>query len=425
MRGRAFQPLLHCREGGSALRTDFDAVIIGAGPAGTTAAILLAQAGWAVALIEKQVFPRRKVCGECIAAPNLMLMEKLGIAKAFHRLAGPDLRQVGLMLKNRLVIADLPALRGSHGVWGRALGREHLDTLLLQRAAQAGATILQPWAVRSIAGAAGDFKCTVTESSSGKSVTLSTPVCIAACGSWEPQSFMTGRNHAHKAGDLFAFKANFRNSSLQPGLLPVLAFAGGYGGMVLGDRDTLTLACCIRRDALQQCRKKYRRHTAAESVEAYLKASCEGVAHALQNAERQDSWLSVGPIRPGIRVAQTENELLLIGNAAAEAHPIIGEGISMAMQSAWLLCDKLIAQGQGVTAETYRKIRSAYIKEWHQNFASRLRLAALFAHIAMRPYLSSGALTLLHRWPDMLTYGAHLSGKVRPLYSGQLQGKAT
>ena len=45
------------------MRTGFDALIIGAGPAGSSAAILLARAGWSVALIEKQRFPRRKVCG--------------------------------------------------------------------------------------------------------------------------------------------------------------------------------------------------------------------------------------------------------------------------------------------------------------------------------------------------------------------------
>ena len=45
------------------MQTRFDAIIIGAGVAGSTAAILLARAGWSVALVEKQHFPRRKVCG--------------------------------------------------------------------------------------------------------------------------------------------------------------------------------------------------------------------------------------------------------------------------------------------------------------------------------------------------------------------------
>jgi flavin-dependent dehydrogenase len=76
------------------MKTRFDAVIIGAGPAGSTAAILLARAGWSVALVEKQRFPRRKVCGECIAASNLPLLHALGIGKQFDISAGPELRQI-------------------------------------------------------------------------------------------------------------------------------------------------------------------------------------------------------------------------------------------------------------------------------------------------------------------------------------------
>ena len=54
----------------SAMENTFDVVIIGAGPAGSSAAILLAGAGWSVALIEKQLFPRRKVGGLKIEAQH-------------------------------------------------------------------------------------------------------------------------------------------------------------------------------------------------------------------------------------------------------------------------------------------------------------------------------------------------------------------
>src|SRR4051812_13750866 len=57
----------------------YDAIIVGAGPAGSCAAILLAQAGWSVAIFEKRRYPCRKVCGECIAAGNLPLFDTLGI----------------------------------------------------------------------------------------------------------------------------------------------------------------------------------------------------------------------------------------------------------------------------------------------------------------------------------------------------------
>ena len=76
---------------------DCDALVIGAGPAGTASAILLAQAGWHVIIVEQHTYPRRKVCGECIAAGNLELLDELGIGPDFRRAAGPELRRIGWM----------------------------------------------------------------------------------------------------------------------------------------------------------------------------------------------------------------------------------------------------------------------------------------------------------------------------------------
>ena len=64
----------------------FDAIVIGGGPAGSTAALLLARAGWSVALVERMAFPRRKVCGEFLSATNLPLLAELGVAAAFTEL---------------------------------------------------------------------------------------------------------------------------------------------------------------------------------------------------------------------------------------------------------------------------------------------------------------------------------------------------
>ena len=104
----------------AATRTTFDAVIVGAGLAGSAAAIQLARGGWSVALIERQRFPRRKVCGECMAASNLPLLQSLGVGDAFHARAGPELRRVTLLLGERAVTADT-ALRLSHSATSPSL----------------------------------------------------------------------------------------------------------------------------------------------------------------------------------------------------------------------------------------------------------------------------------------------------------------
>jgi 2-polyprenyl-6-methoxyphenol hydroxylase-like FAD-dependent oxidoreductase len=239
----------------TAPRTRFDALIVGAGPAGSAAAILLARAGWAVALVERQPFPRRKVCGECIAASNLPLLATLGVADAISTLAGPPLRQVALHRGDRVVTADLPAAAGAVHRWGRALGRETLDTLLLERARAEGAEVLQPWQVQNFQGAAGAWHVELRAAHSAALRRLRACLVIDAHGSWEDlPSARPQRRLARSGADLFAFKANFSGGALRAGVIDVLALQGGYGGMVLADGGITTLACCIRRDRLLSLR---------------------------------------------------------------------------------------------------------------------------------------------------------------------------
>ena len=400
----------------SLMRTEFDAVIVGAGPAGSAAAILLARAGWSVALVEKQAFPRRKVCGECIAASNLPLLHALGIGAAFDSNAGPELRQIALMHGEHQALADLPAATHEKFRWGRALGRETLDTLLLDRARAAGATVLQPWSVQGIGGGAGDWRIRVRAIDSDGGTVLRAPVAIAAHGSWEAMpSSRPRRRAARSPADLFAFKANFTGASLAEGVLPVLAFDGGYGGMVVADGGQTTLACCIRRDRLDTGRRESFGLRAGEVVEALLTRECAGVRQALRTATREGAWLAAGPIDPGIRL-RADDELLRIGNAAGEAHPIIGEGMSMALQSAFLLCAQLVdaahsAQVPDVSLQ--RAVARRYAAQWRREFAPRLRLAATFAHLAMRPAGAAPLMALASTWPGLLTAGARWGGKVR------------
>ena len=173
------------------MNTDYDAIIVGAGPAGSTAAILLAAAKWSVALIEKQPFPRRKVCGACISATNLPVLATLGIGDEFAQRAGPELREVALYCGDRVVQAPLPAMPDARHPWGRALGRETFDLLLLERACEVGVNIWQPWTVRAIDGSVGAYRCAIE---ARPAVTeLRAPVVIMANGSWEADPGTTRR----------------------------------------------------------------------------------------------------------------------------------------------------------------------------------------------------------------------------------------
>lgn len=396
----------------------FDAVIVGAGPAGATAAVLLARAGWSVALIEKQLFPRRKVCGECVAASNLPLLDALGVGAAFEAVAGPELRQVGLLHGTRCALAALPAAAHPRHRWGRVVGREALDALLLAQARRVGARVFQPWSVHRIDGGPGAWRCQIRTSNADRALDVQAPLLIAANGSWEALPALAHAAFslpaARQASDLFAFKANFRAAALAPGVLPVFALDGGYGGMVVAGDGVATVACCVRRDRLDAVRRAAPGVRAGDAVDLWLRRECAGVRAALQPARRDAPWLAVGPLAPGDRL-DADDGLLRIGNAAGEAHPIIGEGISMALQSAWLLCAELFALAErGVPdAAAQRVLRQRYAARWRREFGTRLHLAGAFAALAMRPAGAASLLTLARLAPALLTWGARWGGKLR------------
>src|SRR5271170_3602582 len=111
----------------------FDAVIIGGGPGGAVAALVLAKAGWSVAVVEKSRFPRQKVCGEFLSATNHSLLQQLGVAGKFSELAGPKVTSVSLFAGETILTSPMPQPQTGAETHGRALGRDRLDTILLQR----------------------------------------------------------------------------------------------------------------------------------------------------------------------------------------------------------------------------------------------------------------------------------------------------
>lgn len=349
-------------------------LIAGGGPAGATAALLLARAGHSVVVLEKAQFPRRKVCGEFIAASGIEFLRALGLGAEVDAAAGPEVRTIALWVGERAFEARMPAWRAA-APYPRALAREVLDTLLLGEARRAGAHVIH-----------------VPDPS------VRARVSIDARGSW---------HKGPHGSELLGFKAHLRGAEVPAGRIALVPFPGGYAGLVECGGGRATLACCVHRSHLEQLRESG--VSAGDALLRHLSARSAIFQHALRSAQRDGPWLAAGPLRPGARRVYRD-DAFAIGNAAGEAHPIVGEGVAMAMRSAALLCEPLSAAlRSNYSAEA---VARSYGRAWWRAFGVRLYASRVFARLAMGPRLPQAALRAA---PGVLTLAAALSGKASNL----------
>ena len=267
---------------------DADALVIGAGPAGAATAILLKLAGWRVILVEKSSYPRQKVCGECLSAAGLTLLDQLGVGAAVQDRAGPELREVGWMSGASTLIGRIPPCTESPYRYGRALGRDQLDAILVNRASKLGVSLIQPGKVRSVRGELGGFECEIQLGATRYSRRDGSPgsakrrvrIVVDAHGSWEtgPQTDSRLTPRMPKRGSRpLRLQGKVRwCDDCRKAYCRCFRFRGGYGGLVTAEDRWLTLAGCIRRDILAQWRGHLPGMSAGAAFEQYLRASCRG-----------------------------------------------------------------------------------------------------------------------------------------------------
>src|SRR5436190_17305972 len=115
--------------------TQPDVLVVGAGPAGSVAALVLARAGVRVRLVDRAKFPRDKLCGDTLNPGTLSILDRLGIAERVRQraraISGMHITGPG----GARVSADYP-----DGIRGGSLTRRELDLLLVEAATAAGAT---------------------------------------------------------------------------------------------------------------------------------------------------------------------------------------------------------------------------------------------------------------------------------------------
>lgn len=297
----------------------YDAAIIGAGPAGSGAAIALARAGKRIVIVEKSPFPRVKVCGEFISPAATPSLERLLTPAQLRAADAQRVHELIIEFGDRRATWAMP-----EPAW--VLSRATLDTVLLDEARTAGAEIRQPAIVREVEYEADHARITLDD---GAVIRASVVLHADGKGRFDP-----ARDTPNRAG-VVGRKVQLRVPLGGPDLsgIRMRACDGAYVGSVGVECGLVTVALVARSSLV--ARFKGSADTAADDMLSFLWPDYDP-------AWRETPWLSCGVAGSGY-IRSGHERSFRIGNAAAAVEPVGGEGIGLALWSGTTLADLLVS----------------------------------------------------------------------------------
>ncbi|MEO7931809.1 MAG: NAD(P)/FAD-dependent oxidoreductase [Chthoniobacterales bacterium] len=322
----------------------FDVIIVGAGPAGSVCATVCARQGMRVLVIDREKFPRDKVCGDCLNPAAWKVLQRLGIDERIRSLPHSPLKKVQIATINDRVF-DFPLHGGEAGEIG--IRRRELDLTLIQMARAAGAAFLENTAVTSVQG---NWQI----EAGGRHFTAKT--LVAADGRNSTVARLLGMMPAQQK-DRVGIQTHVPLASHQFNSVRMQLHPEGYsGGASIG--DNLWNLCLVAR---------------GENIEALKQRATK-----LWKLPSNLHWRSLTPLsrRP---LPAAKGSLFLVGDAARVVEPFTGEGIYYALASGELA-------GQNITQP------DVYRKKHAELYRGRLWVNQLAKWAVLHPVATSWAL---------------------------------
>jgi len=357
----------------------YQVCIIGGGLAGLTSALHLSLRGIKVLLIEKNEYPKHKVCGEYISNEVLPYLNSLGFnpmefgAKQIKRLTLSTVH-------GRKVDAELP-------LGGFGLSRYCLDWELAKRCQLAGTEILYD-TVSEIHFVENQFKI---ETQANKQIAAE--YVIGCFGKRSNLDVKMKRNFIQHPSSYLAVKAHYKGD-FPDDLVGLHNFKGGYCGLSKVENNRLNV-CYIT---------NYKSFKRLKSIDDFQKNVLQKNEHLRSVFSRSemlfDKPLSISQISFDNK-NPIENHIIMCGDSAGMIHPLAGNGMSMAIRSAQM-ASLLLLEYFNDRILSRNDLETKYARRWKKEFSVRLTAGRWISKCFQLGWFSELLMLFFQKKPSLL-----------------------
>lgn len=361
----------------------WDAVIIGAGPAGASLAIRLASSDLRTLLVDRASFPRDKVCGSCLSGDAIESLRSIGVAD----LPIEPLRSAVVRAR---ALSATAALRS-----GGVISRRSLDAALVRTAIERGAAWLPETTARLLPDE--DRLARIAIRHARQNLIVRAGVVATADGlkgaaaGWAWSSSPRSRIGLGALAPACALDIN-------PGVVELATARGGYVGFVRIENGEIDIAAAVQPDAVR---------SAGSPARAIERICAEAGAPIPRNLD--DLRWSGTPLLTRRRATLADGRAFALGDAGGYVEPFTGEGISWALRGSAALAPLLEQVIDGSSVDAARE----WARVWRREIGARQRACRVVAMALRSPTLVSAALRAINAAPSVASPVVHALGRGR------------
>ena len=356
-----------------------DVIIIGGGLAGLCNAIHLSKFGKKVLLIEKNKYPKHKVCGEYISNEVMPYLKFLGINP--FQFGAINITNFKLStINNKVISAKLP-------LGGFGISRYQFDYILSEKAKENGVIILQDQVVN-----VNFHEDTFYVETKGNKI-FNSKITIGAFGKRSLLDVKMERDFIKKKSPYLGIKTHVKGN-LEKNLVALHNFRGGYCGVSNVENNVINLCYITSYISF----KKYK------SIEDFQEQV------VFKNQFLKEIFKTSTPVfEKPLTISQVsfetkkpiENHMIMCGDSAGMIHPLCGNGMSMAIQSAQI-ASKLILEYVNREIVSREELEKRYIRQWNNQFKWRLKVGQFIAMLFRKDKIAEILLQVLKKTPFLL-----------------------